>query len=298
MGDKTGISWTDATMNAIRGCTAVSAGCDHCYAATLATRFNGPGQPYEGLATRTEDGPQWTGRVMFIEEKLRDPLRWQRPRMVFVNSMSDLFHPNVATDVVDKHWAVFALARRHTFQVLTKRPLRMARYLNDFAQPGRVIEAAQRMIRDGWVPPRVTLPDGYPDRPLSNVWLGTSVEDQRVARRVEHLLTAPAAVRFVSAEPLIGALDLLSTPAPGITWDYLTGERHTARSKDTTPRVDWVIVGGESGPGHRPMNLDWARALRDHCKTANVAYFFKQSGGARSGTGTTLDGVEHREYPA
>lgn len=298
MGAKTNISWTDSSWNAIRGCTEVSAGCQNCYAMAMAARFAGPGMAYEGLAEITADGPRWTGKILAIDDKLREPLRWQRPRRIFVNSMSDLFHPGVSTEVVDRHWAVMALARRHTFQVLTKRPLRMARYLNDYAQPGRVIEQAKAMLRDGWIAAPVVLPDGYPDKPLDNVWLGTSVENAEAEARVRHLLDAPAAIRFISAEPLIGPVSLLHTPAPGIHWDYLTGEREAIREKSVTARIDWVIVGGESGPHHRPMDLDWARALRDRCAQAGVAFFYKQAGGLRPGTDATLDGIEHHAFPA
>lgn len=297
MGAKTNISWADSSWNAIRGCTAVSAGCNSCYAAAMAARFAGPGMAYEGLAEVTADGPRWTGKIMAIDDKLREPLRWQRPRRIFVNSMSDLFHPGVTTEVVDRHWAVMALARRHIFQILTKRPLRMARYLHDPGQPARVLAQAMAMMRDGWIAGPVVLPDGYPDKPLSNVWLGTSVEDQAASVRVRHLLDAPAAVRFISAEPLIGPVDLLYTLSPGHYWDYLTGERETAREKTSTARIDWVIVGGESGPHHRPMSLDWARALRDRCAQSGVAFFYKQAGGFRPGTDATLDGIEHHAFP-
>jgi protein gp37 len=273
MGEKTGISWTDSTMNAIRGCTPVSDGCTNCYAASQALRFSGPGLPYEGLAQRgRDDQAEWTGVVKLIPEKLRDPLRWQRPRRIFVNSMSDLFHPGVPRDFVDQHFATFALAERHQFQILTKRPLRMARYLNDPNTPSRVSRHMDYLHETNTIKgPRYV----YPRWPLPNVWVGTSVEDNRVIERVRHLRDCTAAVRFLSCEPLIG-------PLPNLNLDG----------------IQWVIAGGESGPNHRPIEADWVRDLRDQCATAGVSFFFKQWGGPtpKSG-GKALDGREWCDFP-
>lgn len=276
MGDRTGISWTEATWNPIRGCTEVSAGCDHCYAATVAARFNGPGQPYAGLAYKDEGGrARWTGAIMHVEKALDQPLRWQRPRMIFVNSMSDLFHPGVGLDFTDRIFATMALAGRHTFQVLTKRPQRMANYLR---APNTIARIDARAIRL-WDERRI--PGPYPgfDWPLPNLWVGTSVEDARALSRLPALGRCPAKVRFLSCEPLIGPLG-----------DGLGGAL-------IEHRVGWVIAGGESGPGFRPMDPAWARQIRDACAAAGVPFFFKQSSGPRSGTGATLDGIEYQAFP-
>ena len=272
MGDKTAISWADATWNPLRGCTAVSAGCDHCYAASVALRFGGPGQPYEGLAEQGPDGvPRFTGSIRLVPEHLTDPLRWQRPRRVFVNSMSDLFHAGVPQEYIDDVFAVMALATRHTFQILTKRPQRMANYLNSLYVQTRLRDAVMRLALGR--PRPLSLPEWR--WPLPNVWCGTSVEDARVLHRADALRRVPAAVRFLSCEPLIGPLTGLN----------LAG-------------IHWVIVGGESGAHFRPMDSQWARDIRDACQAAGVPFFFKQSSGLKAGRGTLLDGREWHEYPA
>jgi protein gp37 len=275
MADKTGIEWTDATWNPLRGCTAVSPGCDHCYAASVALRFSGQGQPYEGLAVKGEDGhPQWTGEIMLVPAHLTDPLRWQRPRKIFVNSMSDLFHPSVPIGYIDQVFVVMAKAQRHTFQILTKRPQIMANYLNDPATPERIAKA-------GDVLERMHLYGKEGDHrlapwPLPNVWCGTSVEDQRATSRVKALVRCPAAVRFLSCEPLIGPVDL----SP-----YLSD-------------LHWVISGGESGRYHRPLDLDWVRTIRDQCLGAGIAYYHKQHGGLTpKSQGKELDGQEWCQFP-
>lgn len=284
-GDKTGISWTDAMLNALEGCREISAGCDHCYAAQVALRFGGPGQHYEGLAVADgAGGARWTGQIKMNPHKLDQALRWGRGRRIFVNSMSDLFYARVPVRFIDQHFAAFALSQRHQYQILTKRPDRAERYLNDPETPRRVAKAARAILTSGDHPRR-----DYLDRdpslldhdtpltwPLANVWMGTSIESQAVAHRAGDLNRCMAAVRFISAEPLIGALSLDG---------YYSG-------------LHWVIVGGESGKQHRPMDPDWARALRDECAAAGVAFFFKQSAGPKSGTGTLLDGREHHAFPA
>lgn len=276
MADGTGIEWTDATWNPLRGCTEVSPGCDHCYAASVALRFSGKGQPYEGLAVAGEGGhPKWTGEIMLVPAHLTDPLRWQRPRRIFVNSMSDLFHPGVSRDYIDRVFAVMACANRHNFQVLTKRPQIMANYLNDPGTRGRIMRACTDMLETHWAYIHGIDYDATA-WPLPNVWLGTSVEDERATSRIKALNRCPAAIRFLSCEPLIGPVDI----SP-----YLGG-------------LQWVITGGESGRYHRPLDLDWVRTIRDHCVGAGVAYFHKQHGGLRpKSQGKVLDGREWCEFP-
>jgi len=264
MSDRAGIEWTDATWNPLRGCSRVSEGCRNCYAERIAARFSGPGQPYEGLAERTAKGPRWTGKVALIESALYHPLRWRKPRRIFVNSMSDLFHQDVPDEWIDRVFAVMALAPQHTFQVLTKRPERMgAWFATGLDTREEDVATAMR---------RIDINSGFfTDWPLPNVWLGTSVEDQPTAdARIPHLLAAPAAVRFVSAEPLLGPVDLTV---------YMFGAHQTEETDWIARRLDWLIVGGESGPGARPMHPDWARSLRDQCAAASVPFFFKQWGG-------------------
>jgi protein gp37 len=235
MSSKSDIEWTDATWNPVTGCTRISPGCDHCYALTFAERFRGvPGHAYEqGFDLRL-----W-------EERLELPLRWRRPRMVFVNSMSDLFHESVPDDFIRAVFEVMVRADWHTFQVLTKRPRRMAQLAAELPWP-------------------------------RNVWAGTSIELDRYAWRANHCLRAvPAAVRFVSAEPLLG-------PLPSLQLDHL----------------QWVITGGESGPGHRPIEAEWVRDLRDRCLAEGVAFFHKQWGGRTSKAGgRTLDGHIWEQMP-
>jgi len=254
MSDRSAIEWTDATWNPVRGCTRVSEGCTRCYAEAVAARFSGPGLPYEGLARSTPGGPRWTGEVRLIEKHLEDPLRWKEPRRIFVNSMSDLFHEKLTDQTIDRIFAVMARCPQHTFQILTKRPERMRAYLS--------LER-QLAIADAWTAQVVGRSPGPTDLrftvdkwPLPNVWLGVSVENQAAANeRVPLLLETPAAVRFLSCEPLLGPVNL--------------GE---------TLSLDWVICGGESGPRARPMHPDWARGLRNQCVDAGVPFFFKQWG--------------------
>lgn len=294
MGDRTKIEWTDATWNPIRGCSRVSEGCRNCYAEAFAARFSGPGEPYEGLATMTSSGPRWTGEVRVVEEVLDQPLRWERPRMVFVNSMSDLFHEKVSDETIDRIFAVMALADDHTFQVLTKRPERMVEYMRDRDWGEAANYVTDRYIRrlDG---PLYLMGEIVP--PLHNVWLGVSVEDQKAAdERIPLLLETPAAVRFVSCEPLLNPVNLQAVAkrvyrtSTGETWskiDALAGRRFAAGHKgpwvsagpgSVLPRLDWVIVGGESGPNARPFDITWAREIIQQCKSAGVPVFVKQLG--------------------
>ena len=248
MSDKSAIEWTDATWNPVTGCSKVSPGCANCYAETLSLRF--------GHSTKPWTPANAAENVVLHPERLRLPLTWRSPRMVFVNSMSDLFHDLVPGDYIDDVFAVMADAERHTFQVLTKRPERMASY----SLGALIAEKLGRLPHD-W--------------PLPNVWLGTSIENDRWTVRANALRTTPAAVRFLSCEPLLGPLPSLD----------LTG-------------IDWVIVGGESGHGHRPMDPDWVRDIRDRCVAAGVAFFFKQWGGRtpKSG-GRELDGRTWDQMP-
>lgn len=264
MGDKTGIEWTDATWNPVTGCDKVSPGCDRCYAETFAERWRGtPGHYFENGFN-----------VLVRPDKLDLPLRWSKPRKVFVNSMSDLFHDKVSDEYVASVWAIMALAPQHTFQLLTKRHGRMRALLRSERFPGLVYMAINSLLEHG-NPPHVddiaimAALDGFSRgrfKVLPNVWLGVSAEDQKRADlRIPALLDTPATVRFVSAEPLLGPINLHTDPIE-------------AGSPFWGSQLDWVIVGGESGPGARPMHPDWARSLRDQCVAAGLPFLFKQWG--------------------
>lgn len=303
MGSKTGISWTDATWNCIRGCSRVSEGCRHCYAETMAGRFCGPGMPYEGLAERrpratgyTADNGEpemklearWTGEVRFIPERLADPIRWRTPKRIFVNSMADLFHEKLSNEQIAAVFGVMAACPHHTFQVLTKRAKRMREWFEwvmskHFPTPGEpfdtrnhvrdVIERAAMAALNG-------IRETFPVRagaqwPLPNVWLGVSVEDQDAAdERIPELLGTPASTRFLSLEPLLGPVDLTrigsynGTPLSAL--EEVVGYVNR-------PAIDLAIVGCESGPGARPCGVELIRALRDQCIAARVAFFLKQA---------------------
>lgn len=280
MAEQSKIEWTDATWNPITGCTLVSEGCRHCYAAKLAaTRMkNHPSR--KGLARMNAAGEaKFTGEVRFNEQWLDQPLRWKRPRKIFVCAHGDLFHEAMPDEWIDRVYAVMALASHHTFQVVTKRPERAREYL--------AADRRREINLEIYEKPKVLrrdITDAY--WPLPNVWLGTSVEDQATAdARIPHLLATPAAIRFVSAEPLLGPLRLDDL----IVADGRPGEWHVnaldAEGGDPADdpdfgcnTLDWIIVGGESGPKARPMHPDWALSLRDQCQAAGVAFFFKQWG--------------------
>lgn len=271
----TKIEWTDETWNPVRGCSRVSEGCRNCYAEGVAARFTGAGMPYEGLITKTTKGPTWNGEIKLVPEKLDQPLRWTRPRRIFVNSMSDLFHPAVPDEFVDKVFAVMALAKQHTFQILTKRPDRMLRYFTHHFTRSKCSRKASEFSgkRDSEGGGDISVSDG--PFPLPNVWLGVSIEDQATADdRIPLLLKTPAAVRWISAEPLLGPVDL-----PGLFYygTERTGGVVPLRDRGHT-QLDWVVVGGESGPKARPMHSAWARGLRDQCVAAGVPFLFKQWG--------------------
>lgn len=270
MGDKTGIEWTDATWNPIAGCSIVSPGCTNCYAMKMAHRIeamaagSGKQTHYAGTTQPSKAGAVWTGKVNLAPDNIvKQPLRWTRPRRIFVNSMSDLFHEDVPDEWIDRIFGVMSLTPQHTYQILTKRPERMRDYLSQ-ERPSILDEA---LLRDdflhGWHSRLAFVQkEGLHGWPLPNVWLGVSVEDQRHAMRIPHLLDTPASVRFISAEPLLGPLEIQN---------YLN-------KLGRCNALDWVIVGGESGPGSRPMHPDWARGLRDQCQAAGVPFFFKQWG--------------------
>lgn len=249
MGDRSSIEWTDATWNPIRGCTRVSEGCRNCYAERLAARFSRPGDPFEGLAKWTASRePRWTGKVITVEHHLKDPIRWKDPRRIFVNSMSDLFHEALPFDDVLAIIDVMRQAPQHIYQILTKRPVRMQEFFTDVW---------------GEIPP-------------ANWWLGVSAEDQETAvARIPVLQNTPATVRWVSLEPLLGPIVLgHDEPEVGpVSW--LAGIQGCDPPIDG---IDWVVVGGESGPGARPMHPAWARSIRDECTQFRTPFFFKQWG--------------------
>lgn len=272
----TKIEWTEATWNPIRGCSRVSKGCEHCYAEGVARRFAGSGQPYEGLVRLDREGrpkAQWNGTVRFVPEHLADPLRWSRPRMVFVNSMSDLFHERLAFEEIAAVFGVMAGAPQHTFQVLTKRPARAREFFGWYEGSSGAGASAYAAMHEAMARGLDVEPDDDPEWPLSNVWLGVSVEDQRTAdERIPVLLSLPAAVRWVSYEPALGAVDF-SGEHGGSDW---LGDR-----RDDSPGevgIDWLVVGGESGPGARPFDVAWARSTVAACREADVPCFVKQLG--------------------
>jgi len=263
----TKIEWTNEVWNPVTGCTKVSSGCKNCYAERIAHRFWG-----ERKFTDVQCHP----------ERLEQPLRWKKPRMVFVNSMSDLFHEDVPDDFIDHVFAVIALVPKHTFQILTKRPARMAQYLSERIE-GLDISSRIWMTANGI--DRGANMIETPDWPLPNVWLGISCEDQKTAdERTPILLQCPAAVRFVSIEPMLGGIDL--SAYFGGAYCALPGDRIEPYYNFG---ISWVIVGGESGPNARPMHPDWARAIRDQCQAAGVPFFFKQWGEWLPGTHYTAE---------
>ncbi|MGX9983915.1 DUF5131 family protein [Methylobacterium fujisawaense] len=323
------IEWTEQTWNPIVGCSVVSPGCTNCYAMKMAARLERMGQDrYLGLTQPSKAGPVWTGEMRIVEEALTLPLRRRKPTTWFVNSMSDLFHEGVPDEWIDRVFAVMALCPQHTFQVLTKRPARMREWFEERWQPTptqriecpglpafdipaqaegddrheRVYQAAGEFLDLDTDSDRFWSPDGsrkWPGWPLPNVWLGVSAEDQRRAdERVPDLLATPAAVRFVSAEPLLGPIDFTRIEAAKETDTEGRTTVHPKRINSLTgraghypsptifhvdshgvgARLDWIIVGGESGPGARPMHPDWARQIRDACAAAGVAFHFKQWG--------------------
>jgi protein gp37 len=321
MADGTAIEWTDATWNPITGCAVVSPGCTNCYAMKLAGTRLRHHPSRAGLTRDTKAGPVWTGEVRFNEQWLLDPLRWTKPRRIFVCAHADLFGEDVPDEWIDRIFAVMALAPQHQFQVLTKRAERMRAWFSPdrYRRHARAerIRKQMQIIRPGRI-------GGLPEWPLLNVWLGVSVEDQaRADERIPHLLATPAAVRWLSCEPLLGPVDLTrlnfgrdeaqarevycrsedAVTAFTSWWNGLTGEftaceeegeatdlrPHGAAHIDYPAGLDWVVAGGESGPGARPMHPDWARSLRDQCAAAGVPFLFKQWGEWAPGDAFGLD---------
>lgn len=279
MADRTHIQWTDSTWNPVTGCTRVSPGCENCYI-ELAPPFRIEGRRFTDRDGERSHKIGSATDVRLHPERLDQPLRWKRPRRIFVNSLSDLFHEAVSDVYIARVFAVMAQASQHTFQVLTKRHGRMRALLNspDFMQ---VVAEKYRGEGRGPFAEIEALP-----WPIPNVWLGVTVENQEWAdKRIPALLDTPAAVRFLSCEPLLGPVSL--TPCNCPTSSTLGCARHNFGSLTDTqinardlhyPAIDWVICGGESGPNARPMHPDWARSLRDQCTTAGVPFFFKQWG--------------------
>jgi protein gp37 len=317
MADHTAIEWTDATWNPLRGCSRVSVGCEHCYAECVAARFSGVGQPYAGLIHPSTKG--WNGKITLVPEALQIPWRWSRGRRIFVNSMSDLFHPEVPFEFIAAVFWVMAHTTRHTYQVLTKRPERALEFFRwamdqyDIelgCEPGEAqmrfpegheqrgwaisdgIDYAAHKIPAikalGWEPWREGKKHGGYDNcgpgwPLQNVWLGVSVENQAAAdERISQLLQCPAAVRWLSCEPLLGPINFRWAPyahlAKGQSYRQALEANGSANEYDALRKIDWVVVGGESGAGARPMHPEWAESLRDQCAGASVPFFFKQWG--------------------
>ena len=276
MSDKSGIAWTEASWNPVTGCTKVSAGCKHCYAEREWTRL--AANPKSGVY----HGRQFTD-VACHSERLDQPLRWTKPRRIFVNAMADLFHESVPDAFIDQVFAVMALAPQHTFQVLTKRVERM----REWFAPGydnreHAVGQAMREIAAS----RGGDDAGLPEWPLPNVWLGVSAEDQEAAEaRIPALLETPAAVRWVSLEPLLGPVDLGSWLGP-----------------DPATKIAWVVCGGESGPGARVFRVEWAREILRQCRGADVPFFMKQMGAAFNDGRFTLRlrhraGADPAEWP-
>lgn len=273
MSQNTGIEWTDATWNPTRGCSRISPGCLNCYAERQAIRQRNSG--YVDLISTVNGHPAWTGQVRMSPEKtLLQPLKWKKPRKIFVDSMSDLFHESVSDEQIEFVFGVMRLASQHKFQVLTKRADRMRAWFAKFAGKSHAIEienVGRGNVRSAcWIDP------------LPNVWLGVSVENQEYAnKRIPDLLRTPAAVRFVSYEPALGPIDFTAIPTGkgnGEEYDPIVTMNVLNRASVLAPHIHWVIVGGESGPGARPFDIHWARTTVEQCKAAGVACFVKQLG--------------------
>ncbi|MCK0531756.1 DUF5131 family protein [Sphingobium agri] len=335
MADRSSIEWTDATWTPIKGCSRHSPGCINCYAEIMAARFSQPGQWGEGLA-RIVDTPQgkdhrWTGVTRFDDKELLKPMGWKKPRRIFVCSTSDLFHESVPDEWIDQVFAVMALCPQHIFQVLTKRADRMREYLTARKTAAPIMVP----VGDGTLGQH---PFNNELKVPSNIWLGVSVEDhERALLRIPDLLATPAAVRWLSCEPMLGPIfltdvaDGCSTVLTPECWGdcdcsslfgYDPGCRRNGGDGTLIRKIDWVVVGGESGPGARPMDPEWPRTLRDDCHDADVPFFFKQWGAhvpcgqmladgrlwangsnntlltTKKFAGRFLDGVQHDGMPA
>ena len=290
---KSKIEWTDRTWNPVTGCTKISPGCQNCYAERMSKRL-------AGRAGYPEDNPF---RVTFHHDRLNEPLKWNKPSRIFICSMGDLFHDSVSDEQIDLVFAVMAMAKQHTFLLLTKRAERMAAYINKHDR----LEQIRKMT---WVayPGYTYLNTPVPYWPMPNVWLGVTAENQEQAdKRIPILLQTPAEVRFVSVEPMLAQVDLESIPFDRYTkMNVLQGCGITTRPGTMgqsipniySNKLDWVICGGESGPGARPMHPDWARSLRDQCKFAGVPFFLKQMPiNGKLVKMPELDGVVWNDYP-
>lgn len=298
MPGKTSISWADRSWNPTTGCTRVSAGCDHCYAFTLHDQRHKAWTEGEFPNAPKQYHLPFSA-VQLMPERLDVPLRWTKPSKIFVDSMADLFHKDVPTDFIAQVFATMAMAPQHVFQVLTKRPQRMERLLRSDAFQMLVHDEAQ----DVWLRTKRRGPAfTWPGWPLPNLWLGVSVEDQEAAYRIDALVKTPAAVRFLSCEPLIGPIDLRDLRLNAFTrLDPLTGRLTSmgGHNEGKSGPVHWVIAGGESGPGHREMNPAWLTDLWLQCRDAGVAFWCKQDSGPGSGhQGRISDRVwETKEFP-
>lgn len=317
MSDKTKIEWTDATWSPVTGCDPISTGCKNCYAKReVEQRWSkNPKSVFFGRAFND---------VQCHESALSQPLSWKKPKKIFVCPRADLFHDDVPDSFIDRVFAVIALAPQHTFQILTKRARRMQEYMSEGGRASAVLDLV-RNSELGYIANQDKLPPQ--SWPLSNVWLGVSIEDQAAAdERIPLLLDTPAATRWISAEPLLGPVSLRWLAAfPENSPNTATNPSGRTNHLDGLRRLDWVVVGGESGPKARPMSPDWARGLRKQCADSGVPFYFKQWGewipmlGQRDGvpvkqkiettdgwimgwagtkaTGRMLDGVLHDDYP-
>lgn len=362
-----GIAWCDETWNPIRGCSRVSPGCENCYAETVAARFCDPGMPYHGLATRkrlvvvdgvevVRHGARWTGKVRVISEHLADPLRWKRPRLVFTNSMSDMFHESLGDNDIAAMFGIMAACPDHIFQILTKRSARMRKWFETWesggvaSSPVRAALAAQAWLKD-YAPKLAARVNGciageIAPWPLPNVHLGVSAENQAMAdTRVPDLMRCSAAVRWVSYEPGLGPVDfkpwllgsktihlgldiegaLRNKSFDGFTKDGKSLSRREAEDglfemhgrgikmmpmgdcdsfSDQTgcpghpkPRIDWIVIGGESGDQARPFDIQWARDVISQCRASGVAAFMKQAGAEARWNGMTNGPIGEQAWP-
>lgn len=314
---ETAIEWTRGddgtpgrTWNPVRGCSRVSEGCRFCYAELIAARFSKPGMAYEGLARFIRPGePRWTGKGLFVKSKLTEPLSWQKPSRVFVNSQSDLFFEEFSNEQIAAIFGVMALAGKHTFQVLTKRPERMSQWFKWISSiktyAGSPVDTADVCIFTaidmfGVKPPKGQLPDIK--WPLPNVWLGVSVEDQKAADyRIPILIKTPAAIKFLSCEPLLGPVDLdmgrcdihnraaVQTSEDGEYCNECAASGYSGELSyghwlgDPDNGISWIIIGAESGSRRRDMDLSWAQDLYDCGRRNGIAIFVKQDSALRSG---------------
>lgn len=290
MATETGIEWTDVTWNPVVGCTPVSPGCLNCYAATMALRLEAMGRPeYAGTSEKRSGRAVFTGVVRCLPDRLTEPLRWRKPRRVFVNSMSDLFNEAVPFEFVAQVYSIAVWAGWHKYQILTKRPDRSHEFFAWLRRTSGgdcisyLIDLGCRVLCEKIRTACASRNANSPRWPLANVWLGTSVENQEQAdARIPHLLRCPAKVRFLSVEPMLGPVNLNSVKAEmADTLDVLHGERidgGTGCVCDCFDPIDWVIVGGESGHHARPCDVDWIRSIVSQCRAANVPCFVKQVG--------------------